>query len=424
MKEQKIEVFTLDCGLRLAVEPIAGATTATIAWTVPVGYAGDPIGDAGSGEASVLAEVVLRGAGSRSSKEFSDALDRLGAQRGSSCSQYRMSVSATCMATETDSVLALLADIFLRPRIEQDALDASRELVLQSLQSLSDDPQHLVGIKCNEIASPAPFNQHGLGTEAGLMSLSTESLRATWNRRCRPGGSIIGIAGAVDPRMVRDHLDRLLDGWSGTSQEPTVTAPAVRGRAYESQPSSQSHMCLAFDSPHETSTDRVAHGILTRILGGGGMSNRLFTEVREKRGLCYSVGMSYATGRDRGLSSIYAGSTPEKASETLACIRRVVAGVSDGISDGISGGVTGEEFSRAVIGAKSALVINGESTAAHASRLASDLFTRGSVRTLAEVIAPIDRLTLQSVNDYASKAFTPQSLSLASLAVVGPAALS
>ncbi|MSQ90879.1 MAG: insulinase family protein [Phycisphaerales bacterium] len=415
MREQNIEVFTVGGGLKLAVEPIEGAATTTMAWTVPVGFAGDPIGDLGCGEASVLAEVVLRGAGDRTSKEYSDALDRLGAQRGSSCSAYRMSISATCLGGETDQVLSLLSDVFLRPRIEQSALDASRELVLQSLQSLSDDPQHFVGIKTSEIALPAPFNRHGLGTEAGLASLTTESLRAAWHRRCRPGGSIIGIAGAVDAKSVRDHLEKLLEGWSGTAAEPVVTAPAIGGTIHEKQPSSQTHMCLAFASPKERDIERLPHRVAVRILGGGGMSNRLFTEVREKRGLCYSVGMSYGCGRDRSLTTVYAGSTPERAGETLACIRKELAEMAKG--------VTQEEFNRAIIGVKSSIVISGEGTGARASLLASDLFTRGTVRTLAEILASIDHLTLAQVNDHVAKMFTPRMLESASLAVIGPGAL-
>jgi len=412
VKQQNIEVFTVAGGMKLAVEPIEGATTVTIVWTVPVGSAGDPIGDLGAGESSVFSEMILRGAGDRSSREFSDALDRLGVQRATSSSGYCITISATCMAEQAAETIQLLCDMVLRPRFEQDALEASRELALQSLGSLTDDPQHFANIQINEISIPAPFNRHGYGTETGLKALTTESLRASWHRRCRPGGSIMGIAGAIEPTKIRDLMEKLLEGWSGVSVEPVETAPAIRGTVHDKQATSQTHMCLALPGPREIDESSLAHRLMVRVLGGGGMSNRLFSEVREKRGLCYSVGMSYACGRDRGLTMIYAGSTPERANETLACIRLELGRMVGGVTEG--------EFSRAVIGLKSGIVMGGESTMARASALAGDLFRRGKVRTLAEVVASVDRLTLAQVNEHAAQVLAPNEVCQASLAVVGP----
>lgn len=412
MKKQNIEVFTVAGGMKLAVEPIDGAATATIVWTLPVGSAGDPIGDLGCGESNVLSEVILRGAGDRSSREFSDALDRLGVQRATSSSGYCITISATCMGAQAVETLQLLCDMVLRPRIEQDALEASRELALQSLGSLTDDPQHYASIKIGEISIPAPFNEHGYGSEAGLKALTTKSLHAAWQRRCRPGGSIMAIAGAIDPEKIRELLEKLLEGWSGTSIEPMERASAIRGSVHEKQATAQTHICLALASPREADEASLPHRLMARVLGGGGMSNRLFSEVREKRGLCYSVGMSYACGRDRGLSTIYAGSTPERASETLACIRTEL--------NRMAGGVTEGEFNRAIIGLKSGIVMGGESTMARAAALAGDLFRRGTVRTLTEVVASVDRLTLAQVNEHAAQFLAPERVAEAALAVVGP----
>jgi len=412
LKKQNIEVFTVAGGMKLAIEPIEGATTATIVWTVPVGSAGDPTGDLGAGESNVLSEIILRGAGDHTSREFSDALDRLGVQRATSSSGYAITVSATCMAAQTEETLQLLCDMYLRPRIEADALEASRELALQSLGSLTDDPQHFVSIKINEIAIPTPFNQHGYGSVEGLNALTPESLHASWKRRCRPTGSIMGIAGAINPTKIRDLMERLLEGWRGVSVEPKETTSASRGSIYEKQVSSQTHMCLALPSPREADDASLPHRLMVRVLGGGGMSNRLFSEVREKRGLCYSVGMNYGCGRDRGLSTIYAGSTPERASETLACIRTELGRMAQGVTEG--------EFTRAIIGLKSGIVMGGESTMARAAALAGDIFRRGHVRTLAEVVATVDRLTLQQVNDHAAQALAPQRIDECALAVVGP----
>lgn len=415
MKAQNIEVFTVAGGMKLAVEPIDGATTVTIVWTVPVGCAGDPIGDLGSGESTVLAEVIMRGAGERSSREFSDALDRLGVQRATSSSGYCITVSATCLAAQFVETMHLLCDMVLRPRIELEALEASQELALQSLGSLTDDPQHFVGIKINEISIANPFNQHGYGTKGGIKSLTTQSLHATWRKRCKPGGSILAIAGAVEAQQSCEIVQRMLEGWSGMSVEPTETAPAVMGSIFEKQDSAQTHMCLAIPAPRERDSTSLPHRLMVRILGGGGMGNRLFSQVREKRGLCYSVGMNYACGRDRGISTIYAGSTPERANETLDCIRGELLKMAQGVSE--------SEFTRAVIGLKSGIVMSGESTMARAAALTGDIFRLGKVRTLAEVVAAVDRLTLGQVNEHAAEALVAAKVQGAALAVVGPTAL-
>lgn len=415
MTKQTASVFSVAGGMQVAVEPIPGATTTSVVWQVPVGTAGDPIDALGCGESAVLAEVISRGAGDLSSREFSDSMDRLGVQRSTSSATYSITLTAVCLAEALDGLLELLATVVLRPRIEQDALDASRELALQSLGSLQDDPQHFASIKIGEIALPAPFNRHGFGTEVGLAALTTESLHATWKRRCRPGGSILGIAGAVDENHVRRLLEKLLGRWSGTSIEPIETADPIGGTVHEQQATAQSHICIALPAPKQSDPASLSHRLMVRVLGGGGMSNRLFAEVREKRGLCYSVGANYACGRDRGLLSIYAGSTPERAAETLACIRGELLRMANG--------VTREEFNRAVIGLKSGIVMNGESTSARAAALVGDLFRIGRVRSLHEVVQEVEALTLEAVNDHASQALMQQHLDHASLVVVGPAAL-
>lgn len=408
-------MFTVAGGMQVAVEPVVGARTASLIWLLPVGIAGDPIGDAGAGESSVLRDVIMRGAGKYSSREFSDALDRLGVQRSTSTSGYHITISAACLGEALYETLGLLSSVVRAPTIDQESLDAVRELALQALGSLTDDPQSFVGLLSSKIALPSPFNLHGYGTEAGLKALTVESLRATWRRRCLPKGSILGIAGQVDPVGIKETLERVLEGWRGASVEPSVTGEPIGGSIHEHQASAQTHLALALDAPRDADPASMSHRLITRVLGGGGMSNRLFTQVREKRSLCYSVGMSYSGGRDRGLSQVYAGSTPERAAQTLECIRQELARMAQGISQ--------QEFTRGIIGLKSGIVMNGESTHARAGSIAGELFRMGRVRTLAQVAAEVDALRLGGVNEYAAGAFAREVLDRATLAVVGPSAL-
>jgi predicted Zn-dependent peptidase len=412
MTRCKIHEATVAGGMKVAIESNPSAKVASLVWLLPVGYAGDPIGDAGAGEAAVLHDLILRGAGSRDSRAFSEALDRLGVQRATSSSGYHITISAACLVDALDEALPIIASMVTAPRIEAESLVASRELALQSLRSIRDDPQHFAMTKAAEHALPAPFNAHGHGTEGGLASLTVEQLRATWKRRARPKGSMLGIAGGVDPARVLALLERSLDGWVGESVEAQVTSPPLRGTVRENLPASQTSMALVYDAPRDSDTESVVHRLAVRILGGAGMSNRLFTEVREKRGLCYSVGMAYSAGRDRGIMQAFAGSTPERAPETLACMRAEISKMAEGVSV--------EEFNRGIVGLKSGIVMGGESTHARASAIASDLFRTGRARGLDEIASEVDRLTHKGLNAHASRAFGADVLARETLAVVGP----
>jgi len=408
-----VPLHTMNIGeMPLVVETVSDSSTATVVWLLPVGSAGDPTDAAGEGESAMLAEVIQRGAGSRDSRTFCDALDLIGVQRGTSSAMHHIAITATCLVEHMPQMLALLTDMVLRPTIGEEAVEAARDLALQTLGSLRDDPQHYVSMLLGGIAHPAPFNRHGYGTEAGLMACTQPALRAAWARRARPGGSILGVVGGVEAAQVRKTLEPLLSGWSGHADETRESAPARRGTAFERQESAQTHMCIGLPAPKESDSASMLHRLVVRVLGGGGMANRLFSEVREKRGLCYSVGMDYAAGRDRGLSSIYAGSTPDRAAQTIDCIRSELRRMAEG--------VTPDEFERAVIGLKSSTIMNGERSSARATAIASDIHRVGRARTLSEVVAQIDLLTLESVNTYCRKAFSGSALDTASLAVVGP----
>ena len=173
-------------------------------------------------------------------------------------------------------------------------------------------------------------------------------------------------------------------------------------------------MAIALPAPTDSHPDALALRLASLVLGGEA-SSRLFTEVREKRGLCYSVGASVALGRDRGMLQLYAGSTPQRAGQTLACIlgelRRFEAGISH------------EEFERARTGMKARAIMQGESAAARASSVAGDLFRIGRARTLADQASDIDRLTLDAVNRAVALHWNAAWVERMTLASIGPAPL-
>lgn len=399
---------TLACGLDLLVEPMPGVSSAAMTWKFPAGAAGDPASRLG--ESALLNEYTARGAGGLTSRQHSDALDRVGVERSSSVGVHHLTLAATMLGSNVPAALPLFAAVARDPMLPADALEAVKSLCVQAIESIKDDPQHEAMIRLRERHVPAPFNRHGYGEIDHINAMTIDDVRRAWKQRCVPRGTIVALAGAVDADQIAAILDGSLTGWTGACPEPGESAPAQRGIHHIEQPSAQVHIGIACDAPREADENAMLERLAVAVLSGG-MSGRLFTEVREKRSLCYSVGASYGAERERGVLTIYSGTTPERAQETLdVCLAEMKR---------LEQGVTIEEFKRAVVGLKSRLVMQGESTGARASAIARDFHRLGRARTLDEIARAVDALTLESLNAYLSRrAFGPFTV-----VAVGPTAL-
>lgn len=391
-----IQVRILECGMPLLVEQMAGVRSAAISWLLPAGNASDPQGADGDGWSSMLAELAQRGAGDRDSRALSDAFDRAGVQRSVAAASVHLVASGVTTGDKLLPALQLFADMIVRPHLPADALDAVRSLAIQSLDSLEDDPQHRVGLQLRERHLPVPFNRTGFGVREAFERAEIGALRQSWMARVRPVGSILAVAGAVDADAVAAAMDRALEGWHGVGPDPRVASDRTGGIAHETDESNQTHMAIGFDAPSESDPSSLYCRLATTIFGGE-TSSRLFTEVRERRSLCYSVNAGYTGGRDRGMVAIYAGSTPERAQETMDTILNEVHNLEHG--------VTPDEFRRAKIGMKSRLVMHGESTSGRAAAIASDWYRIGRSRSLAELTAEVEAVSLEKLNDWIADAF-------------------
>lgn len=396
MTTATITARTLECGMPLLVERIPGVRSASMCWLLPAGAATEPEDRQGLG--AMLAEMVFRGAGERGSREQADALDGLGIVRSSEVGGLFLRLSASMIGDRVAEALPLLAEIVRRPRFDADAIEPVRELCLQSLAALSDEPQERAGILLTQRHAPSPLNRSGLGTEGGLRAIDRAALLAHWENRVRPGGSILAFAGCVDADAVARQLDRLLKGWTGAAAEVALTPSSTAGTyAHEEDGSAQVHITLAYDAPREADPSSLLERVAVAVLSGG-TSARLFTQVREKRALCYSVSAAYAAEKSSGRVVAYVGTTPDKAQQSLDVLVEQLRAIH-----GPGGGVSEEEFRRALVGFKTRLVFAGESTAGRAAALAVDQHRLGRPRSLAEVAAEVDAVTLEGVNGYLAR---------------------
>ena len=386
---QRFYQHTLTNGLTLVAEKIPAMQSAAMVLVLPAGSAGDPVDLSGS--ASVLSDLVLRGAGERDSRQLTDYLDSLGLQRSAGASVYHTRFSCAAVAQRVIDSLPAYADIVRRPHLPVDGFKAARDLALQSLEGLKDDPRQMLLVKLRESFLPFPLGRNPMGNPADLKKLTIKSCREEWLRRYHAGGAILALAGNIEFRQVRDAAERnFADLPNSSDEEIKLMWPKERVH-HVKQESEQTHIGIAYPAPPETDEDYYAIRAFMEAFGGG-MSSRLFTEVREKRGLCYSVWAGYTSLKSIGAILSYAGSSNDRAQATLDCILSEIHRLSEGI--------TQAELDRAKIGLKAGTIMQGESTSARCGAIAQDIFMRGRIRTLKEMEREIDRLTLKRINRY------------------------
>jgi predicted Zn-dependent peptidase len=363
--------------------------SATMYLLVPGGFTYDPPDQLGT--ATILTEMLVRGAGDRDSRRLALDLDNLGTDHSESVGPFNVVLSAGTLARNLPAVLDIYADIARRPILPDEELEAAKELALQDILGLEDSPQEKVILELKARYYPAPLNRSRYGTVNGIESVTSTSVRNFFQDRFRASGAILSVAGAIDWPALKNQTQQLFGDWeSGATSEPMLAAHQPRSEHLEKD-TQQTQIALAFPSASFTDPDYYAARGAVGVLSGG-MSARLFTEVREKRGLCYSVYATHDTVRDRGTVIGYAGTRSDRAQQTLDVMvdefRRLKSGVTD------------DEVSRVKAALKTSLVMQQESTSARAGSMASDWFYLRRVRTVEEIQAAIDGLTPEKILAY------------------------
>lgn len=384
--------FTLTCGATLLVEPMPDVQSASLCLLVPAGTVYERTG--ANGTAAILSDVVTRGAGERDSRELSAAFDRLGVQRSETPGWNFLTLSASLVAEHLPATLALYADILRRPHLPREEFEPARYGVEQSLRAIEDEPQRKVFVELRRSAYDDPWGRPVEGTLADLPRIRWKDVAALASQGLRPNGTILGVAGCVDPEAVRDQWESLTAGWTPQPEPELATAPRLPPMRHLRHDSTQTHIGLAWDAVPYGHDDYYAAWAAIHILGGAS-SSRLFTEVRERRGLCYSVSASLHSVVREGRVFAYVGTTTDRAAETLEVTLREIRRLAEGIDPA--------ELERCQAAAKSTLVMQQESTASRAASIARDWFHLGRVTTLAEVRRRVEALTVRDLTDYLAR---------------------
>jgi predicted Zn-dependent peptidase len=388
---QKIHSHQFPSGLTLVAEEMDWLESAAFALLVPAGCVYEPPGKLGLG--NLTCEMAQRGAGPRDSRQFLTDLENLGADSSASVSIAHTSLGGAMPAESLHAVLSIYADLVLRPHLPEDQLEEARASVLQEVRAVEDDLAQKLMLTLRERHYADPWGRGPQGRLETVTGLTMDDVRRHWRELYSPRGAILSVAGKIDWPRLRDHVAGLFADWKPAPPVALKETPPPRKYHHVVSDSSQTHIGVALDSVPYSHPDyfqiRGAVGVLS-----DGMSSRLFTEVREKRGLVYTVYAMCHSLKDRGGILAYAGTTAERAQETLdvmaAELRKLFAGI------------TADEIDRLKGRIKRALIIQQESSPSRAGSIALDWYYLGRVRPLAELGAIIDGLTADSINAYLS----------------------
>ncbi len=307
---QTIHSHVLRNGMMLVAEPMAGVESAAFSLRVPAGCIYEP--DHRAGLAGLTCELMLRGSGPRDNRQFVTDLDNLGVERGESVSDAHASFSGATLAKHLLPALSIYADVVLRPHLPEDELEASRLVNLQELSAVEDEPSQKVMIELRRRQYPDPWGRSSHGTEEGLTSTTLDDIQKFHKRHYRPAGAVLGVAGRVDWPKLKDEVERLFGDWKSIDVVEPKERPPLPRQAHLHHDSNQTQIAIGYDSiPYADPEYFQAWGAVGVL--SGGMSSRLFTEVREKRGLCYSVYATQSSLRHRGSVMCYAGTSAERA---------------------------------------------------------------------------------------------------------------
>lgn len=373
-------------GMTVLAERMDHVRSAAFSFLVPAGCVYDPPKFAGIG--SLMSELITRGAGPRNNRELTLALDNLGLDRSASVGSMHMRFGGATLARNLPAVLDLSADILRRPHLPDDELEPVQQLALQDLQAIEDEPRQKLLLELRRRHYPTPLSNDQHGTVEGITAVTSDDIRKHYEKYVQPKGTILAIAGNIDWEPLKAQVEKLFGDWKPGQEETLKFGPKPTQREHLAKDTTQTQIGIAYPSVPIGDKDYYKAMGAVNVLSGG-MSSRLFTHVREERGLCYAVWASYSSFKDRGSVLAYAGTTTERAQETLDVMIRELKRLADGIET--------DELARVKAGLKSSLIMQQESTTSRAGSLAADWYYLGRVRSIEEIQAAIDGLTPEGI---------------------------
>lgn len=387
-----VQLHTLSNGFRVVTEHMPGLKSAAIGILVMAGGRHERAEQ--NGIAHFLEHMAFKGTKRRSALQIVEEIEDVGGSINAYTSREVTAYYARVLENDVPLAMDVIADIVLNPVFDHDQIEIERGVILQEIGQGLDTPDDVVFDWLQEVAYPAqPLGRTILGSAERVSGFSKDDIARFTAEHYVPEKMILSAAGGVDHDQIVALAEKLFGHLAGGPADLIEPARFAGGERLEVKPLEQVHFALAFETPGYRDDAVYTAQIWSTALGGG-MSSRLFQEIREKRGLCYTIFAQTGAYADTGLTTIYAGTSADQIGElTAITMDELKRAASD---------MTPAEVTRARAQMKAGLLMGLESPSSRAERLARLLSIWDRVPTLDEVIARIDVVTTEHVTDFAA----------------------
>jgi predicted Zn-dependent peptidase len=403
-----IERSELASGVRVVTERMPEARSVSIGMWFAVGSRDEH--DEIAGASHFLEHLLFKGTEERSARSIATAVDSVGGEMNAYTSREHTAYYLRLPVAELEPGLRLLADVVSEPAFRPHELDAEREVIVEEILMSEDTPDDLVLTALYESLYPEhPLGRETLGTRDTVEAMSRDDVAAFHQRWYRPNNLVIAAAGNLAHDRVLAAVDGLFDGGeSGVAPVRSSPGTDVVPLVAIDRPTEQSHVAVGWRSMSVDDDDRYALWVANHVLGGG-MSSRLFQEIREERGLAYTVFSSPSSYSDVGSLVIYTGTTPNRLAELLEVIDAVISGL-------VADGVTDEEYTVALGYLEGSMLLGLEDSGSRMARLGSGVTARNEVISVDEHVRRIRAVTPADVSRVLHRVFDGPRV----VAAVGP----
>jgi predicted Zn-dependent peptidase len=397
-------------GMRVVTEPMTSVRSAAVGIWVDVGSRDEGPGE--EGLSHFLEHMFFKGTRRRSARELAKEIDVLGGELNAFTSRETTTFYTKSLDEHLPRAVALLGEIFLESTFAASELEREKQVVLEEIKMIEDDPEEfLYDLHTDYVWRNHPLGRPILGELKTIETMTRRRLTGFLARQYQPARTVVAVSGRFDPERLEDLIAKTFAPFEG-SEHPLVprTPPKTRGGVLLKRKAlEQVHICLGAEGFSQTHDDRYALHVLNAILGGS-VSSRLFQEVRERRGLAYSIYSGMASYHDAGLFSIYAATSKPVAEKVInLCLRECKKLRSQVVAK--------DELTHAKDHLKGSLMLSLEGTGSRMNRLAKDELYGGRYITLPEMIKGIDAVTSDDLLRVAKTCLAPDTMALT---VLGP----